>query len=447
MINRPPSTGRYADRAATDDPRERIPNDNGAGPNVPAVSVGPTSSENAPGNFVMGAEAWSGWPDSDTPGGAWNTPLFEPMGAGQWSGEGYGRGMVEPGGFLSRISTAMTCTDLASRQLGSFPIYGLRGSAPAPLPEWRNNPEPEVYASWAEFVMGAVNSLLLRGECITYATGRYKRDDSVARFVTINPDLVDIELIDGRQVVSLGTEELDPADVRVVKWQTWPGRPRGITPLEWIGRSILTASALERYATNLANRGGVPWAVLKSPKNINASQAADAQARWVAAGKRRDGAPAVLNGEWELEPLTISPRDMALLELREFDERRICAAFGTPAYLVNVAMASGLTYTNAESLFRQHWTSLLRPMANLLASAWSAWLLPRGTTLEFNPDRYVQGTLSERALAWSTMFAIYDPVTGQRAITVDEIRAAERLQPVDEPADLSDAMTLTGGQV
>jgi HK97 family phage portal protein len=458
MLHRPQPSGRFAPRHRGRDPREAIANDNGPGPNTPPETVGPTSSTNAPGNVVVGsqrpvASPWSGWPTKDTPGagGTWGTPPMERFGdidagGGRFSGYGYGRGVS----IWGRVSTAMTCVDLNSRQLGSFPIYGMKGEAPVSLPSWSTNPEPEVYASWGEFVRAAVNSMLLRGECILYVTGRYQSTGLPARFTTINPDTCDAEFIDGRWIITLhGGTQLPAADVHMIRYQVWDPRGRGISPLDWIGRSMLTSGALERYATNLANRGGIPWAVLKSQKNIDGNQALDAQMAWVNAGQTRDGAPAVIGNAFDLVPLQISPRDMALLELREFDERRICAAFGVPAYLVNVEQAGGMTYANASDLRNQHWQATLRTLADMLATGWSGFLLPRGTRLEFNPDRYVQPAFGERVGAYQTMFNIVDPATGQRGMELSEIRSAERLHPIpeDDPttSDVS-AARLTGAR-
>jgi len=342
----------------------------------------------------------------------------------------------------------MTAVDLNSRQLGSFPFYGLKGDQPVDLPEWINTPEPELYESWPQFVQAAVNSLLLRGEAVTYATGRYSTSSggAIARFTLLDPDAIEVELVDGRRVVTVAGNEVPREDIFVVRYQSLPGRLRGITPIEWAAGPLATASALERYSTDIASRGGVPWAILKNARQVNAQQARDAQSSWTAAAARRDGAPAVLGNDWAFETVSLSPKDMALLEVTEFSERRIAAAFGVPAYLVNVEMTSGLTYANASGIRDQHWAATLRTIANLLCAGWSRWLLPRGTRLEANADRYVQPAFGERAVAWSTLFSIVDPVTGQRAISVDEIRAAERLAPTDavEGGESSGAKTLTG---
>ena len=64
--------------------------------------------------------------------------------------------------------------------------------------------------------------------------------------------------------------------------------------------------------------------------------------------------------------------------------------------------------------------------------AMSAWVLPRGTRVELNRDAYVQPDPVERANMYATLHGIVDEKTGQHAITVDEIRIAER---IDDLAD------------
>jgi hypothetical protein len=70
----------------------------------------------------------------------------------------------------------------------------------------------------------------------------------------------------------------------------------------------------------------------------------------------------------------------------------------------------------------------------------SLWLLPRGTDIEFDPDRYTQPPLEERARAYQTLHGIEEP-DGKRAITVDEIRARERWAPYDNETLAEGAMS------
>lgn len=373
-----------------------------------------------PGRYVMYPEAfpppeaqgWDGWPVG------WAVP---------WSN--YSTALE------TRVSTVFACVDLNARTLASFPPYIAKGTTVLAPRSWTSNPEPNVYAAWDEFAKQVVGTLMLRGEAILYATARGS-DGYPARFIVLNPDWVNVER-NGEGVVEyrVGGALLERGDVCHVKYETYPGDLRGHGPLEAAAYNLLGAAALEKYASNLATRGGVPWGVLTHPNRLNAEQALDLQNSWVSASARRDGAPAILSGGITLEPLTISPKDMALLELRTFDETRIAAVMGVPPFLVGLPQPSGLTYANATSLFDFHWRAMLRPLANTIASAVSQWALPRGTNLEFNRDEYVRPDLPERANAYSTLFAIVDPATGQRAITVDEIRRAERMVPVPLEGD------------
>jgi HK97 family phage portal protein len=326
-----------------------------------------------------------------------------------------------------------------------MPTYVIRGQEMTASPGWTTNPEPTLYASWEEAMKQAVNSLLFRGELFIYCTGRYASPNGVtpgqvSRWAVVNPDAVGVQVEDGTIVYRLngsvlGTrypgQPLGHTEVLHIKYQSWPGYLHGMGPLEWTAANAIGAAAMEAYVANMAQRGGIPWAVLKSKRNLNGDQSKDLQSAWVSASASRSGAPAVLSGDLELEILQLSPRDMALLDLRVFDEQRISSAFGVPPFLVGLPQADGLVYSNAEALFDFHWRSMLRPLAQTFASALSAWALPLGQKLEFDPDRYTQPPLATRASTYSTLFNLLDPATGERAITIPEIRARERWLPGD----------------
>jgi len=402
-------------------PRDQLPNSN-----PPIGSVGPNVDEGFGDVHTMYPDgqlessghmpevmAWQGWPTG------WETPL--------WNGSGFPQKLV---------STLWTCIDLNTRQLASFPIYGVKGVNVVPLPEWSNNPEPSLYSDWTEAAKQMFNTYQAMGEIILWATGRYKDGlgpngiGSVARFVVLNPQLVNIELVDGSVEYKLGNLILDPNDVCHIKYQSMPTNLRGIGPLEWASKSIASAAALERMNTDLATRGGIPWAVLKSQRKLNSKEASDLQNRWIEGARSRQGAPAILSGTLELETLTISPKEMMMLEQRIFDETRICSALGVPPYLVGLPQPGGLTYANAINLLDFHWRTTLRTAANAVCSAISNWLLPRGTRVEMNRDDYVRADDLTRAQTDAVLFNLIDEF-GNRAKTIDEIRMGNRLLPND----------------
>lgn len=398
-------------------PRDNTPNGNlpigTVGPNVPQ-GYGDVHVQYPESDPPVQVQAWAGWPVE------WATP--------NWNGQSTGQ----------MVSTLGTCIDLNTRELASFPIYGMKDVRVTRLPEWSNNPEPELYSDWTEAAKQLFNCLQGMGETILWATGRagLNNDGAVARWVVLHPGWVNIEHADGATTYELGGQKLERADVCHIKYQSMPMNLRGIGPLEWAGRNVVSAAALEQSVTNLATRGGIPWGVIKHPRHLNGNEATDLQNRWVSAAQKRNGAPAILSGGIELQALTISPREMAMIEMRVFDESRIAAALGVPPYLVGLPVESGQNYANVQQVFDFHWRATLRPLASTVAKAMSAWLLPRGTSLEFNRDEYVKPAMFERAQTYEILNRIQD-VHGNPVMTVDEIRLAERFIP-NEPLNIED---------
>jgi HK97 family phage portal protein len=392
------------------DPRNHDPNANPA-----TGSVGPHSSSGT----IMHAEAWDGWPDG------WHTPWMRSI-DGEGAGFGYGR--HDPDGYLNRVSTVMTCTDLTSRTLSTMPVYGARGIDRIDLPDWSKNPQPEQYGSWIDFCKVVVNSMLLQREAIIWATARYA-DGYPARFMALNPDWIKITPNGaGGWNYALGKQPLERRDVCHIRYQTLAGRARGVGPLEWAARSIVSAATLERYAADISNYG--VWAVLKHPANLDAVQSEDLKRRWLAARQGTPGSPAVLSGGVEFETLSLSPKDMALLDLRTFDEQRIASALGVPPWLAGLPNpGNGLTYTTTHQLTDFWWRSSLRALAQSIATTLSAWALPGDRRIEFDRDEFLRPEHATLATYYSTMHSIQDEETGQRAMTVEEIRVRERFEP------------------
>jgi HK97 family phage portal protein len=396
-------------------PRDMLPNDSGAGPNDPAVSVGPTSSEGFGNEHVMfntslpappGVAAWSGWPVG------WDTP--------NWTA---------PGWLVQRTATVGTCADTIGRTMSTFPPRVLRGDLSIdPQPLWCTNPEPLLYASFDEWVRGVANSLLIAGEAFLYCTGR-NAQGYPSRFVSLNPYHVTLEWEGGAVIPRLNDTLLDPPDVLHVKYQTVPGSLRGSSPLSWIARNMFTASALEQFASDLANRGGVPWAVVTHPGTLREGQASDLLGQWRTAQQNRiAGDPAILSGGMTLSPLSFSPESMALLSLREFDEQRIAAGMGVPALFVGLAQPGHMNYTSTEMLADFFYRNTLRPLARNLANALSGWLLPRGTNMVFDASEYLEPTLA-------MLITAYVAAAGVGAVTNAEIRQVLGLpSQIDAPA-------------
>ena len=217
------------------------------------------------------------------------------------------------------------------------PYLVVRGQPADPLP-WMRNPEPNVYTGWIKAFKQVVVSYM-GGEAFLWCTSRYKdgangAPGSVRTWVMLDPAWVKIKMIG--QVRRYWMSGVDiTEDVLHLKYQSWPGQPHGIGPLEALVSNLFGAAAMERYQAGLAVRGGVPWGVLNRPRESRARRRPlSLRENHVNARMSARGAPAVLSGGAQLTPLYINPKDMALLELRQFDEARIATLLGVPPALL-----------------------------------------------------------------------------------------------------------------
>ena len=215
------------------------------------------------------------------------------------------------------------------------------------------------------------------------------------------------------------------------------GALRGTGALQAYATNLLAAFQGDEYAADVLGGGGVPSTVLKSARRLTADQAADVQAQWVqrVASGSRLSAPAVLPPDLDFEALAFSPKDLTLLETREWDAKQIAAAFGVPSPLLNIALAGGLTYQNPSSLFDLWWRAELTPASKKIEAALSKWL-PRGSWVEFD-------STASRAPDFAGLSSTWISLVAAQIATPDEARAAvldlpplvqgEQIALIDEP--------------
>jgi HK97 family phage portal protein len=357
-------------------------------PNGVEIVAGPSGSWPPP----IRPSAWSGWPAE------WQTP--------NWSGH------------ISLLTdTAWTCLDSNSSILSTMPPY-LVNAAPTLDADWMNNPDPDLYTSWEEFAKQLFWDFQGLGEVFVLATAYYSTTWP-ARFHVVPPWMVNVEMDGARRRYFIGTLEVTD-DILHIRYTSRVGQARGVGPLEVGAPRLVAAAALARYAGQLASSGGVPNSVLIHPQRLTAEKAAALQQQWVTARMSSLGLPAVLSGGVDFKTLSFSPKDLALMDLANWNEARIAVLLGVPPFCV--ALPSGgdpMTYSNVSSIFDYRWRAGLRPMAQTVMAAMSYWALPRGTTIELNRDEFVRPGPLERAQTAEIFTRI-------GAETVDEVRDQER---------------------
>jgi phage portal protein BeeE len=133
----------------------------------------------------------------------------------------------------------------------------------------------------------------------------------------------------------------------------------------------------------------------------------------------------------------ISPKDLTMLEISQFNESRIAVLLGVPPFLVGLPSGGdSMTYSNVSSLFDFHDRQTLRTLAIHVMGAISYWALPAGQKAELNRDEYSRPSFDQRADAWVKL-------TTAGIVDVETVQRAERLLPGDETAPIT---AITGGE-
>jgi len=322
-----------------------------------------------------------------------------------------------PGGASSRsVGTVDRCLQLNAQQIAAMPLrYRHTESTQGYEPLWVHDPCAAWYPNGIHDAMFAVVwSIYARGEAFLWVTTKYE-SGYPRTWTVLDPTTIKVREVAGTRAYWSNDVPLDPRDVLQIM-RNPNGALRGTSALEAYASNVASASAAENYAADVYYSTGASRVALKSQRRLDQAQAQQIQADWVAAAAKRFGAPAILPPDLELlEAISVSPKDMMLLDSRDWDVRQIAAAFGVPAILLNTSVSGGLTYQNPEQLFGLWWRTELMPCAAKIAEALSRWL-PRGSWVEFDPWQVLRPDMA-------TLTTLVIQAVGAELLTVDEARA------------------------
>jgi HK97 family phage portal protein len=378
------------------------PNDNGS----PIYTPGDPDGFGVEGDEVearslpgIHPSPWSGWPSE------WNVPHWD-----------FGSR------FNELVDVAWACLDLNSSVLASMPVYRTRSGQIIPAATWMTNPDPSIYTSWHEFAKQLFWDYQL-GEAFVLPIVRFA-DGYPGSFRVIPPWMMHVEMKGGRRVYHLGGQSGPDVtdDILHIRYKSTTDGAHGIGPLENAGGRMLTAGVLAKYTREVVSSGGVPDYTLETDVPLSRADAQELLTAWMESRAKNLGAPPVLDNGVSLKThFSMTPKDMAMLEIAQFTESRIAILLGVPPFLVGLPSGGdSMTYSNVSTLFDFHDRSSLRPKATQVMAALSGWALPAGQTAELNRDEYSRPAFNERAGAWVKLVEA-------GIVSPEEVRIAERL--------------------
>lgn len=348
-------------------------------------------------------------------------------------------GVYSSSALLDKVGTASRCLQLCSQQIASMPLR-YRRSAPAPAgrdysPPWIMTPDPGWYPNGiTDAVFAAAWSIYAQGDAFLYVTTR-GADGYPQTWTVLNPLAMAVNVERGARAYRYNQKPLDPADVLQITRNPGPAL-RGTGALQAYASNMFAAYTADDYAAGIVAGGGVPPAVIKSGRRLTEDQAKDVKAQWITNVPGQGAAPAVLPPDLDFEQLAFSPRDLMLLESREFDSKQIAAAFGVPAPLLNMALVGGLTYQNPAALFDLWWRSELFPAAHRIENALGRWL-PRGSWVEFDASQVTKPDFQATVTTWLAMYnagVVTEPEFRAAVLDLPPLDQGDQAPTIDEPA-------------
>jgi len=341
--------------------------------------------------------------------GLFNQPLTGPLN-------------VNDGTSLS-VPAAYRAVQVLSDAIATLPLKAVRnGQVIADTPQLLRRPDPQ--ESRIDTIAALVTSLLMHGNAYALI-GNRDRLGFATSLTVLAPPAVSVMQEAGAVVYKVGGHSFDSSEIMHIRGLTLPGSLTGLGPLAVQRRSLGLAIAGEEYSSELFVGGSMPSGVLHVEGELNKTEAEALKNGFVAAHGGRQRTPAVLSGGVKYDALGWSSADLELLESRKYNAQAIATIFGVPGHLIGIAQSDSMTYSNVQqdSISFVRWS--IQPWASRVEAALTE-LLPRGQEAKFNMGGLMRADMQTRyqahAVALSSGF-----------MTVDEVRALEDLEALDQP--------------
>jgi HK97 family phage portal protein len=395
----------------------------------------------------------------------WNLPYGAGIPSGQdatmwwWGSDQFAR-PLSPAQGLSAVHRA---TALVTGTIGSLPWRCLSGglsprtsSTELPTPRWISDPQlmrPDDRFSGAGipaalkqtgsvFWSGWIRSALWKGMgYLLFEVSTDSGEPIAGTLRVLNPDLVSAHVEDGIVVRRIGSErnggtiDTDPDGFMLIGGRLYkllelsnpftPADEYGISKgvFEVCAAELGMAAQAVDYGSGMY-RSGIPSGYLKTTTpNFSKPQADALREQWLVnhGGDRRS--IAVLNSTTDFVPITMSPVDMALVQMTQMSLVMISNMFCVPAWFLNYDGSSSNSYSNNQDRNGDLQRSLL-PWAVAVEETLSSLLATqRWIEVDF------RGLLRPDV---STRYAAYSTALRDRWMTVAEVRSIENLPPLPE---------------
>jgi HK97 family phage portal protein len=330
------------------------------------------------------------------------------------------------------IPPVMAARHLLSELAGNLPLVAVRSDRSTgrttpvtPTPSLLDQPDPRI--TGGQFVRQLVNDLTRCGRAFIWARPDWQDSTGQQTGVAVaSPDDVGGRYDEWGHLVGFTYRASDWEPDQLLHLPYWQDRdPLGYGPLQQGAGRLAELAGLYRYAASQYLEGAPPSSVITLGGFANPT-AAKGTGQKVTEAHYGVRTPLVLWGGTSVDFPQANAVEADVVRMLGEARAEVALMFNLPPQFLNAPIASSLTYATMEAEWRLLLATALQPILVRIEDAFSA-LLPRGQSARFDYAELLRTDAKTRA-------DIYGSAIDKGWLTTEEVRAAEGMAPLGEPA-------------
>ena len=316
---------------------------------------------------------------------------------------GYGGGLAAPVNFdtAMQISAVWAAVRILAETVASLPfdVYVKDkngGRSQALTSDLRNllRKKPNRYQTPVEFWESMMLNLAISGNAYAIVERLGKR---VVSILPVSSAQVETSLLDDGTVIHTVTTDNSVkvySDQSMWHVKLFGNGIVGLSPLAYAAKCIGIAIAADNRVSKIYSNGAKPSGVLTIDKVLKPEQRAQIKKQFNGLDYGNDDRLYVLEAGMQYSQVSMSPKDIELLDSRRFQIEDIGRFFGVPSILLNQTFGQSSLGSNVSQILEAFYKLNLRPYLEKFESSVVCWLLnasPDEFECEFDFNALIRG--------------------------------------------------------
>jgi HK97 family phage portal protein len=333
-----------------------------------------------------------------------------------------------------QVSAVWRAVRIIAEAVGSMPfdIYETGDKlAPADGLDVRNllRQKPNQYQTSVEFWESVVLNLALSGNA--YVIIQRLGSGRITGLLPVSSAQVETQLLPDGTVVHAYTSG---ADVRVYSSESmwhiklFGNGIVGMSPLSYARNSIGIAQAADNRVGAMYSNGAKPSGVLTIDKTLTDEQRKQIKSNYKEMSSGNDDRLFVLEASMSYQQISMTPKDMELIDARRFQIEDVGRFFGVPSILLNQTFGQSSLGSNVYEIMSAFYKLDLRPYLEKIEASIKCWLIDAKDFDKYEPRFDFDALLRSDTL---TRMQAYREAINSGQMMPNEARSAEGRPPVD----------------